>query len=133
MNAEHEGTVKIALIEPEPADAAWIEGLVRLGSIPADVADVMASDHPDLANAEIILMGLESLGAPEREALSKVHAGFPGIPLVVLAGADSTSWAAEAVRMGAQHVLFKSELTSGKLSSALRYYAYYGAQAAQPA
>lgn len=125
MNAPHEESVKIALIEPEPRHAVWIEELLLLAGVPAEVADVMACERPDIADAEIILIGLESLGALEREALTRLHAGFPQIPLVVLAGSDASSWAGEAVRLGAQHVLIKDELTSNKLASTIRYYAYY--------
>lgn len=129
----HEGSVKIALIESDARAVSWIEELVLMGSVPADVADVMAAECPDLGNAEIILIGLQRLGGPEREALARLHAEFPRTPLVILAGADASTWAGEAVRLGAQHVLSKSELTPDKLSSALRYYAYYCAPPAGPA
>ncbi|MDD5303288.1 MAG: hypothetical protein PHS14_09285 [Elusimicrobia bacterium] len=132
MNAAHDGSVKIALIEAEPRDVAWIEELVTMGSVPADVADVMASERPDIDGSDIILLGLRSLGDLEREALARLHAGFPRIPLVVLAGEDGSSWAGEAVRLGAQHVFFKSQLTPDKLSSMIRYYAYYCASPVGP-
>lgn len=131
MNTSHDGSVKIALIESEPSDVAWIEGLVLMGSIPADVADVMACERPDLADAEIILIGLQSLGAPERDALASLHAGFPHIPMVVLAGPEAAACSREALGLGAQLVLAKNQLTSGKLSSALRYYTHYVSE--QPA
>lgn len=125
MNAINDASIKIALIEPEAGDAAWISELVREGDSPADVTDEIAAESPDIADARIILLGLEQLGSVEMEALTKLHAGFPRTPLIVLAGPGLAARAGEAVSLGAQHVLLKSELTSAKLSSALRYYTHY--------
>lgn len=125
MNAMNDGSLKIALIEPEAGDVVWISEMVRAGDAPAEVVDAIAAEHPDIADAEIILIGLQQLGAVEAEALTKLHAGFPRIPLIVLAGPDVAARAGEAVGLGAQHVLAKSGLTSAKLSSMLRYYSHY--------
>ena len=59
----------------------------------------------------------------EVEALTKLHSGFPGKPLIVLAGPDVAARAGEAVGLGAQHVTPKDDLTSAKLSSLIRFYA----------
>ena len=125
MNAMHDGSLKIALIEPEAGDVAWISEMVRAGDAPAEVVDAIAAEHPDIADAEIILIGLQQLGVVEAEALTKLHAGFPRIPMIVLAGPAVAARAGEAVGLGAQHVLAKSGLTSAKLSSMLRYYSHY--------
>lgn len=123
MNATSDASIKIALIEPEAGDVAWIEGLVREGDASADVVDEIAAEHPNLSDARIILLGLERLGSVEVEALTKLHSGFPGKPLIVLAGPDVAARAGEAVGLGAQHVTPKDDLTSAKLSSLIRFYA----------
>src|SRR3990167_3364189 len=97
MNATSDASIKIALIEPEAGDVAWIEGLVREGDASADVVDEIAAEHPNLSDARIILLGLERLGSVEVEALTKLHSGFPGKPLIVLAGPDVAARAGEAV------------------------------------
>ena len=125
MSENPGSAIKIALIEPEAKDAARIKELVRTGSVPALLVDAMASASPDLRDAEIILLGLQSLDMTGKELLARLHAGFPETPLVVLAGADAAAWASEAVRLGAQHVLLKSQLTPDKLSSTLRFYVHY--------
>ena len=125
MSENPEGAIKIALIEPDAKDSDRITDLMKMGSVPAEVADAMASANPDLAEAEIILLGLQSLDATGKELLVRLHAGFPKTPLVILAGADAATWASEAVRLGAQHVLPKNQLTPEKLSSTLRYYVHY--------
>lgn len=125
MNAMNDGSIKVALIEPEPGDAAWISDLVRAGEGPVSVTDEIAAERPDIADAEIILLGLAQLGAVEIEALTRLHAGFPKTPLIVLAGPAVAARAGEAVGFGAQHVLLKSELTPEKISSAMRYYLRY--------
>ncbi|MEQ1919397.1 MAG: hypothetical protein ABL955_09370 [Elusimicrobiota bacterium] len=125
MSENPEGAIKIALIEPDAKDSARIKELVKTGSVPAEVADAMTSASPDLAKAEIILLSLHRLDATGKELLARLHAGFPETPLVVLSGSDAAAWASEAVRLGAQHVLPKSELTPEKISSTLRYYVHY--------
>ena len=62
MSENPEGAIKIALIEPDARDSARIKELVKTGSVPADILDAMASANPDLAGAEIILLGLQDLG-----------------------------------------------------------------------
>lgn len=120
-----EGSIRIALIEAAPEDVARVRELVRTGGIPAEVADAMAAEHPDLESAAIILLGLDSLEEPERDALARLHAGFPGTPIIVLAGPGAAPRGGEAVSLGAQYVLPKSELTAAKLTSLIRYYAGY--------
>lgn len=117
--------VKITLIEPEPGEVVWILKLLESCSLTAEVADAMASEHPDLDGADIIMIGLEGVGAPETELLTRLKGRFPRVPLIVLAGTDAAAWSGEAVRLGAQHVLDKAGLTSEKLSSTLRYHALY--------
>ncbi len=55
-----------------------------------------------------------------------MHAGYPLIPLIVLADSDNASWTGEALSLGAQHVLDKSRQTPEKLASTIRYYVRYG-------
>lgn len=130
MNSKHAGSVKVALIEPAASEAAWISSMVQTGSVPADVADVMTHEHPDMTDAEVILIGLESLGETEQFALRSLRAGFPNTPLVVLAGPEAAASKWEALRLGAQLVMPKTNLTAEKLSSALRFYTHYGSTGA---
>lgn len=125
MNAMHEGSIKVALIEPEAGDVAWISELARAGDAPVDITDEIAAANPHIADAEIILLGLQELGEVEIEALTRLHAGFPRTPLIVLAGPGVAARAGEAVGFGAQHVLAKDDLTPAKLSSTLRYFLRY--------
>jgi DNA-binding NarL/FixJ family response regulator len=117
MSQTPEVVIKIALIEPEPRHTAWIEELIRLGGVPA------ARTSPN--EADIILLGLETLGCAEMDFIESLHAIFAHTPIVILSGTDARLWAGEAVRLGAQHVLEKDDLTSDKLASAIRFYACY--------
>ena len=118
------GVVRIALIEPERDDAAWIGELLRSTGLPSTVRRV---DWPTpfdpilIGDTDVILIGIRNLDAPEREALNLLHAGFPGIPVVVLAGPDAYTWAGQAVRLGALDVLPKSRLTAEALSSTISF------------
>lgn len=132
MNGKAEDSIKIALIEAAPADVARVLELVRTGTIPAEVSDAMSAERPDLEGAAIIFLGLDTLDEPERDALTRLHAGFPGKPIIVLAGPDAAPRGGEAVSLGAQYVISKSDLTAAKLSSLIRYYAGYAGVDAPP-
>lgn len=135
MTGKPAESIKITLIEPEASEVAWARKMVESCSLSAELADAMSSERPDFEGADIIMVGLQGVGAPETELLTQLKSRFPLTPVIVLAGADAAAWSGAAVRLGAQHVLDKSSLTPEKLSSALRYYAHYasGKLAAPPA
>lgn len=124
MDAPPDDKIRVALIEPEPRVAQRIKELVSAGSLPVVVSDAISAERPELERADIFLISLGGLDAPERETVARMHAGFPRTPLIVL-GLGASVWAGEALRLGAQHVLEKQGLTAEKLSSTIRYYARY--------
>lgn len=125
MSEQPEGLIEIALIEPEPNEAARIAKLVTEGSIPARVTNLMACENPNLDRVDMFLVGFHELGAVEKELLTRLHNDFTQTPLVVLADKDPAGWAYEAMRLGANLVLLKSDLTPSKLSSSIRYFIHY--------
>jgi DNA-binding NarL/FixJ family response regulator len=117
MSPRPERAIKIALIEPEPLHAVLIDELIRLGGVP--------SARTPAAEADIILLGFDNLGDREMDFIESLHGVFSDTPIVVLSGTNAGPWSGEAVRLGAQLVLAKGELTSDKLASAIRFYACY--------
>jgi DNA-binding NarL/FixJ family response regulator len=111
MSPRPEGAIKIALIEPEPAHSAFIDELIRRGGVP--------SERTSASKADIIILGLETLGESEIDFIGSLHAMFADTPIVILSGTDARLWTGEAVRLGARHVLAKDDLTSDKLASAI--------------
>lgn len=114
------GSVKIALLERETDDAVWIEWLLFMAGVSSEVSRVDWA-RPEIGDAQLILIGLQSLDAPEKKALARLHARFPSVPVVILAGADASSWVGDAVQLGAMHLLYKNQLTPEALSSTIRY------------
>jgi len=106
---------KIALIEPEPLHTAWIDELIGRGGVST------ARTAPN--EADLILLGLETFGESEMDFVESLHAIFPSTSIVILSGTDSRLWMGEAVRLGAEHVLEKDDLTADTLASAIRLYA----------
>ena len=125
MSEQPKGLIEIALIEPAQNEAARIEELVTKGSIPSRVTNLMACENPDLSCGEMFLVGFHDLGVVEKELLTRLHNDFPQTPLVVLADNDPSAWAYEAMRLGANLVLQKNDLTPSKLSSSIRYFIHY--------
>lgn len=122
-NTRRAGAVKIALIEPKKDDAVWLEWLLYMAGVSTDVARVDWA-RPEIGDAQLILLGLERLDEQERKILSRLHALYPRVPLVILAGASAAARAGDAVRLGALHMLRKSALTPAALTSTIRHCAH---------
>ena len=127
FSARPAGAVRIALIEPDEDEAAWVEAVLESVAIRTEVKRVnwpTPYAPTAIGDAGLILIGIEQLDAPQREALNLLHARFPRIPVVVLAGPDAFSWGGQALRLGALHLLLKSRLTAEALSSTIRHCAF---------
>jgi two-component system cell cycle response regulator len=64
------------------------------------------------------------LSLPDAEGLNtveKIHAGAPGVPIVVLTGVDEEALGLEAIRIGAQDYMLKTEINPRLLRRAIRY------------
>jgi signal transduction histidine kinase len=72
-------------------------------------------------SADIILLDPGLPDAQGLDAVRRVHAAAPGIPLVVLTGLDDESLATRAMQAGAQDYLVKGQVETRALLRALRY------------
>jgi diguanylate cyclase (GGDEF)-like protein len=80
-----------------------------------------AEKHLTEHAVDIILLDLGLSDAHGLEAIRRVHAAAPGIPLVVLTGLDDESLAVQALQQGAQDYLIKGQIDTRGLLRALRY------------
>jgi len=119
-------SLHILIVEDNLADARFAREM--LGEAPgaaytvthverlADAVDSLAHGGVDA-----ILLDLSLPDAHELEAVARLHAIAPRVPIVVVSGADDPALAVAGVRVGAQDYLVKGQVDSAALVRALRY------------
>ena len=119
-------TKAILLLEDNPGDARLLrEMLNEEGSFNTQLTLVgcMSDAEKHLAErvVDIILLDLGLPDAQGLEAVQRVRATAPHVPVVVLTGLDDESVAAQALQEGAQDYLIKGQIEARGLFRALRY------------
>jgi diguanylate cyclase (GGDEF)-like protein/PAS domain S-box-containing protein len=117
---------KILLIEDSAGDARLLyEMFSEQGCHDIDLTHVMrmseAEQHLAKHTVDVILLDLGLPDAHGVEAIQRVHAAAPRVPLVVLTGLDDDSMAVRALKSGAQDYLVKGQIETRGLMRALRY------------
>jgi diguanylate cyclase (GGDEF)-like protein/PAS domain S-box-containing protein len=116
----------VLLIEDNPGDARLLhemfkeQGLydVELAHVPCMLA---AEKYLEEQRVDIVLLDLGLPDAQGLEAIRRVRAAAPHIPLVVLSELDDESMAVQALQEGTQDYLIKRQLEPRELLRALRY------------
>jgi PAS domain S-box-containing protein len=116
----------VLLVEDNPADARTLrEMLNQEGSRETELTHVrcMSAAETHLAQhaVEIILLDLGLPDAQGLEAVRRVHAAAPRVPLVVLTGLEDEAVTEAALQEGAQGCLIKGEIDAPGLLRALRH------------
>jgi signal transduction histidine kinase len=120
-------SIKTALlVEDNPGDARLLREMFNeQGSHNTELThvDCLRKAEKYLAehSIDIVLLDLGLPDAQGLEAVRRVHAAAPLVPLVVLTGLDDESLAAQALQEGAQDYLVKGQITARGLLRALRY------------
>jgi signal transduction histidine kinase len=119
-------TMNVLLIEDNSGDARLLrEMLKEQESQKIEITHVScladAEKHLAETTPDTILIDLGLPDANGLEAVRRVHAAAPGIPMVVLTGMDDEKLATQALQEGAQDYLIKGEIDTRGLLRALRY------------
>lgn len=113
--------LKVLLIEDDEADALifahQLSADYQLTRVPSCEAAMEAGDGP----WDVVILDLGLPGHQGVEALERVRAWRPQVPLVVLTGYDDDGLANLALRRGAQDYLIKGTRTPQDLCRAIRY------------
>ena len=119
-------TAKVLLVEDSPSDAHLIQHGLRQGR--GARYEVMVAERLDTAMAKLreqkFDVVLLDLGLPDSTGLAtftRVQTEFPGLPIVIMTGADDETTGAEAIRQGAQDYLIKGSADARSVASAIRY------------
>ncbi|MDO8990660.1 MAG: diguanylate cyclase [Sideroxyarcus sp.] len=118
--------MKILLIESDQTDAALISALLEkvfqgdADILPAGSVDEM-DDALQGAQADVILLGLQSSDDPWRDALARLTEKQPQASVIVLATEDNDQLAGDVFDAGAVEYLLKGQLTIGWMRRAINY------------
>lgn len=119
-------TVKVLLIEDNPADARFIKEMFKDIEKPEYKlyhAEKLVDGLKSLENNsfDILLLDLTLPDSAGLETFENAHKQAPEIPIVILSGLDDEEVALKAVREGAQDYLMKGDVTQRLLSRAINY------------
>lgn len=117
---------RVLLIEDNPADAGILlemlseqDGtnpvLVQVGSM------MEAESKLKTGSFDVVLLDLDLPDAEVHDAMRRVHAAAPHVPLLVLTGVDDETLANQTLDHGAQDFLLKGRLEARGLRRAMRY------------
>jgi len=122
----------ILIVEDNPADARIVREMLsevagaaftvaHAGRL-TDAVGLLAGGGADGgADVEAILLDLSLPDAHGLEAVMRLHAAAPHVPIVVMSGLDDPALAIAGVREGAQDYLVKGQVDGERLVRALRY------------
>ncbi|WP_423383223.1 PAS domain-containing protein [Burkholderia sp. LMG 32019] len=118
--------VRILLVEDSPTDALLIrEALFDVQDFVSVLLHVeRMSEGMDRFQAEHFDVVLLDLGLPDSQGLdtfTRLHAGKPEVPIIVLTGLDDLSAGLLAIQEGAQDYLLKRDIQPALLGRAIRY------------
>jgi DNA-binding response OmpR family regulator len=118
--------MQILLIEDDQVDARAIRGMLQdTSGSQCDITHVgRLSDGLEKLVQDGIDVVLLDLGLPDSqglEALNQLRAQTPGVPVIVLTGADSETLALGAVQYGAEDYLIKGQVDGRSLMRSMHY------------
>lgn len=120
-----DGPLRILLVEDSPSDAALLDA--QLADCPEPVAVVHAETLQQAVALtaqgvfDAILLDLTLPDCQGLETVVRARVVWPGLPIVVLTGAQDEELGFEAVRLGLQDYLVKGQAGGAMISRALRY------------
>jgi len=116
--------IQILLVEGDPVDARRLVQMLRAGGgskfrLRRAHRLRQAKRHLQSGLADVALLDLSLPDAQGLDALVEAQQTAPSVPFIALSGVADDSLAAQALQLGAQDFLVKSEIEAGQLARAL--------------
>lgn len=118
--------IQILLVEGDPVDARRLALMLRtLGAAKFRLRRAQklrqAKRHLQNGHADVALLDLSLPDAQGLEVLVEAQQSAPSVPFIALSGTADDSLAAQALQLGAQDFLVKSEIIPAQLARALSF------------
>src|ERR1700722_12309705 len=118
--------IQILLVEGNPVEARRLAQMLRAGgatNFRLRRANKLhqAKRHLENGRADVALVDLSLPDAQGLEVLVEAQRTAPSVPFIALSGAADDSLAAQALQLGAQDFLVKSEINPSQLARALSF------------
>src|SRR5260370_34723467 len=118
--------IQILLVEGDPIDARRLVRMLRASGAPKFRLRRahklhQAKRHLQNGRADVVLVDPSLPDAQGLDVVVEAQRTAPGVPLVALSGTADEGLAAQALQLGAQDFLVKSELNPGQLARALSF------------
>ncbi len=116
--------MRVLIVEDKNADSTIVQRYLRRDSEAPEVrtaeslTDALAV--AETAPLDVILLDTSLSDGQGADAVRRMRAAVPHVPIVILGGTEEESIAAEAMQAGAQDYLIKAHLDSASLRRALR-------------
>jgi two-component system cell cycle response regulator len=120
------GQIQILLVEGDPVDARRLGRMLRAGGaakfrLRCAHKLCQAKRHLQNGRADVVLVALSLPDAQGLDVLIQAQQTAPSVPFIALSGTADDSLAAQALQLGAQDFLVKSEISPGQLARALSF------------
>lgn len=116
--------LRVLLIESNPADAALVEELFS-GAVNSrfDLSAVSRFEDalPVAGNSDVALLGMPVMDFETLPRITRFREAAPGVAMLVLVGQAEEMAMLEALRLGAQDVILKTELNAQGLRRRVRF------------
>lgn len=118
--------MQILLVEGDPVDARRLAQMLRTGGnakfrLRCAHKLCQAKRHLQSGRTDVVLAALSLPDAQGLDVLIQAQQTAPGVPFIALSGTADDSLAAQALQLGAQDFLVKSEISPGQLTRALSF------------
>jgi diguanylate cyclase (GGDEF)-like protein len=118
--------LQILLVEGDPVDARRLAQMLRAGGLAKFRLRRAhrlreAKRHLQNNRADVALVALSLPDAQGLDVLVEAQQTAPSVPFIALSGTPDDSLAAQALQLGAQDFLVKSEINPGQLARALSF------------
>jgi diguanylate cyclase (GGDEF)-like protein len=120
------GELRLLLVEDNPGDAVLVREMLRIAL--EDQVELIHVEALEDACAQVleveaacVLLDLSLPDAVGLEAVTRMQAAAPDIPIVVLTGLDDETLALNAVQHGAQDYLIKGRVDEVLIARSIRY------------
>lgn len=124
QNSVDAAVIRVLLIEPNPADASQFAEWLAAAKSPAFEVRRAANFEQGVAEApavDAILLGMPMIDVENLPRVSRMRDAAPAVPLVIMLGHAKEVAMLEALRLGAQDLLVKGELTESVLRRRIRF------------